>query len=56
MHTNDAFVICGKPVLGRAASDPIEVSGPPKGWFETNEIPNRRLQLHRQPRTSKAPS
>ena len=33
MHTNDAFVICGEPTLGGSAADPIEVSGPPKGWF-----------------------
>jgi len=35
MHTNDAFVICGSPTLGRGPSDPVEVSGPPKGWFST---------------------
>ncbi len=33
MHTNDAFEICGEPTLGGSAADPIEVSGPPKGWF-----------------------
>jgi len=38
MHTNDAFVICGSPKLGRSAADPIEVSGPPKGWFSEGEI------------------
>lgn len=38
MHTNDAFVICGKPKLGRNAFDSVEVSGPPKGWFSTREI------------------
>ena len=38
MHTNDAFVICGKPTLGRNAFDSVEVSGPPKGWFSTREI------------------
>ena len=37
MHTNDAFVICGNPTLGRSAADPIEVSGPPKGWFATTD-------------------
>ncbi len=40
MHTNDAFVICGSPTLGGSAADPVEVSGPPKGWFSTYEIPN----------------
>jgi hypothetical protein len=40
MHTNDAFVICGSPTLGGSAADPVEVSGPPKGWFSTSEIPN----------------
>ncbi len=38
MHTNDAFVICGSPRLGRDEFDSIEVSGPPKGWFQTKEI------------------
>lgn len=38
MHTNDAFVICGSPKLGRSAADPVEVSGPPKGWFSEGEI------------------
>lgn len=33
MHTNDAFVICESPVLGRGPSDPVEVSSPPKGWY-----------------------
>ena len=34
MHTNDAFVICEKPTLGRESSDPIEVSYPKTpGWF-----------------------
>ena len=37
MHTNDAFVICESPTLGGSAADPIEVSGPPKGWFSTND-------------------
>ncbi|HEY6731991.1 MAG TPA: hypothetical protein VI039_13325 [Solirubrobacterales bacterium] len=40
MHTNDAFVICGSPTLGGSAADPVEVSGPPKGWFSTYEIPH----------------
>ncbi|HVQ59985.1 MAG TPA: hypothetical protein VMS60_13865 [Solirubrobacterales bacterium] len=38
MHTNDAFVICKNPTLGRGPADPVEVSGPPKGWFSTKEI------------------
>jgi type II secretory pathway pseudopilin PulG len=33
MHTNDAFVICESPVLGRGPSDPVEVSSPPTGWY-----------------------
>jgi hypothetical protein len=40
MHTNDAFVFCGKPTLGRGPADPVEVSGPPKGWFQTRDVPN----------------
>jgi type II secretory pathway pseudopilin PulG len=40
MHTNDAFVICNKPTLGRGSADPIEVSGPPVGWFSTKDIPH----------------
>jgi Tfp pilus assembly protein PilX len=40
MHTNDAFAICENPKLGRTSSDPIEVSGPPKGWFSTKELPH----------------
>jgi type II secretory pathway pseudopilin PulG len=40
MHTNDAFVICGSPTLGGSAADPVEVSGPPKGWFSDSEIKN----------------
>jgi hypothetical protein len=40
MHTNDAFVICENPTLGRTTTDPIEVSGPPKGWFSTKEVPH----------------
>jgi Tfp pilus assembly protein PilX len=39
MHTNDAFAICKNPTLGRGPTDPIEVSGPPKGWFSTKEVP-----------------
>jgi len=40
MHTNDAFVFCGSPTLGRGPADPIEVSGPAPGWFQTKDIPN----------------
>jgi type II secretory pathway pseudopilin PulG len=40
MHTNDAFVICGEPTLGGSAADPVEVSGPPVGWFSTTSIPH----------------
>lgn len=40
MHTNDAFVFCGSPTLGRGPADPIEVSGPPKGWFQTRDVPS----------------
>jgi type II secretory pathway pseudopilin PulG len=41
MHTNDAFVICEKPTLGRESSDPIEVSYPKTpGWFSTSAVPN----------------
>ena len=40
MHTNDAFAICGSPTLGRNSSDAVEVSGPPKGWFSTKEVPH----------------
>ncbi len=36
MHTNDAFVICGTPTLGGSAADPVEVGGPPVGWFSTS--------------------
>jgi type II secretory pathway pseudopilin PulG len=37
MHTNDAFVICEEPTLGRNVNDSIEVSSPPKGWYVSNE-------------------
>jgi hypothetical protein len=40
MHTNDSFVIRGSPTLGRSAADPIEVSGPAKGWFQAKDVPN----------------
>ena len=39
MHTNDAFAICKNPTLGRGPTDPIEVSGPPVGWFSTKDFP-----------------
>lgn len=39
MHTNDAFVICENPTLGRNSQDPIEVSYPKSpGWFSTSSI------------------
>jgi hypothetical protein len=34
LHTNDEMAICGSPEFGRDASDVIEVSAPPKGWFD----------------------
>jgi hypothetical protein len=40
MHTNDSFVIRGSPTLGRGAGDPVEVSGPPRGWFAASEVPH----------------
>ena len=39
MHTNDAYVICGSPILGGSAADPVEASGPPKGWFSDSDFP-----------------
>ena len=47
MHTNDAFVICSSPTLGRSANDPVEVSSPPQRLV----LDQRTLgiQLHRQP-------
>jgi len=36
LHTNDAFFVCnGQPIFGRTATDAIEVSSPPPGWFAT---------------------
>jgi Tfp pilus assembly protein PilX len=35
MHTNDGMAICGNPTFGRTASDMIEVSSPPQGWYNT---------------------
>jgi len=40
VHTNDAFVICKEPVFGRGPADSIEVSSPPLGWYETEDVPN----------------
>ncbi|MBK5219625.1 MAG: hypothetical protein JJE35_07555 [Thermoleophilia bacterium] len=39
MHTNDSFAISDNPTLGRGPADPVEVSGPPKGWFSTKDVP-----------------
>ncbi len=39
VHTNDAFVICEKPEFGRGPADSIEVSSPPQGWYETEDVP-----------------
>ncbi len=38
LHTNDALVICGKPSFGRTPSDAVEVSSPPKGWYQTVDV------------------
>jgi len=40
LHTNDGLVICGKPTFGRTPSDAVEVSSPPKGWYQTSEVPH----------------
>jgi type II secretory pathway pseudopilin PulG len=40
MHTNDAFVICESPTLGRTSNDPIEVSAGEPGWYSTKDIPH----------------
>ncbi|MGE0066000.1 MAG: hypothetical protein AB7T48_01495 [Solirubrobacterales bacterium] len=37
LHTNDALVVCQEPTFGRTASDPIEVSSPPTGWYSTGD-------------------
>ncbi len=37
LHTNDALVICNEPTFGRTASDAVEVSSPPKGWYSTKD-------------------
>jgi len=39
MHTNDAFVFCEHPTLGRDKSDSIEVSAAKEpGWYETRSL------------------
>jgi hypothetical protein len=38
MHTNDAFVMCESPILGRKPEDQIEVSGPSPGWYSTTQM------------------
>jgi hypothetical protein len=38
LHTNDALVICGDPNFGRSATDVIEVSSPPLGWYSTDDV------------------
>jgi hypothetical protein len=38
MHTNDAFVMCESPILGRKPEDQIEVSGPAPGWYSTTQM------------------
>jgi hypothetical protein len=40
MHTNDSFVICENPKLGRDANDSVEVSAAPPGWYSTKSVPN----------------
>ncbi|HVX32673.1 MAG TPA: hypothetical protein VHA80_05970 [Solirubrobacterales bacterium] len=37
MHTDDAFVMCNDPTLGRGSMDTIEVSAPEPGWYSTRE-------------------
>jgi hypothetical protein len=45
MHTNDAFVFCGSPTLGREARDQVEVSYEEEpGWFQTKELPREDWQ------------
>jgi type II secretory pathway pseudopilin PulG len=47
MHTNDAFVICDSPTLGREPGDPVEVSYPKSpGWFSTSEMPHAGSSCH----------
>jgi type II secretory pathway pseudopilin PulG len=40
MHTDDAFVMCGSPILGRGPKDPIEVSAAAPGWYSTGSFAN----------------
>jgi Tfp pilus assembly protein PilX len=40
LHTNDALAVCGTPIFGRNASDSIEVSSPPQGWYASGTIPH----------------
>jgi hypothetical protein len=49
LHTNDALVVCGKPIFGRSASDAIEVSSPPKGWYKTTETPGGNCSFTTEP-------
>ncbi len=49
LHTNDAVVVCGKPIFGRTASDAIEVSSPPKGWYKTTETPGGNCSFTTEP-------
>lgn len=49
LHTNDALVVCGKPIFGRTASDAIEVSSPPKGWLRTTETPGGSCSFTTEP-------
>lgn len=45
MHTNDAFVFCGSPTLGRNSNDAIEVSYPEEpGWFQTKKLPRENRE------------
>lgn len=36
MHTNDGIYVCGNPVFGRNANDPVEISEPAPGWQTGN--------------------
>jgi hypothetical protein len=40
MHTDDAFVMCSNPILGRGSRDSIEVSAPSPGWYSTTSVPH----------------
>jgi Tfp pilus assembly protein PilX len=50
LHTNDALVVCGTPVFGRNASDSIEVSSPPQGWYSTGSVPHSGSSCTGSPR------